>query len=175
VDEVELFVSAERMLAEVMSRIQPPDRRITTGPVLDRSGWDGRVPLDEWVARWVDDDLKVVALLGGMPPNGADDRGAVVDAACAAARAAVGDTDVLREATALRCFLAHDVAMALGSRACPLPEDLARGMLEAMEPEAERWREAGVFRARLPLPAGHVSWRDRFLLLAGRDPHPFLD
>jgi hypothetical protein len=174
VGEVELFVSAERMLAEVMGRIRPDDRRITTGPVLDRPGWDGRAPLGEWVARWVDDDRKVVALLGGTPPDGPDDPGAVVEAACAAARTAVGDTDVLWEATALRCFLAHDVAMALGSRACPLPEDLARGMFEHTEPEADRWRASGMFRDRLPLPAGHVSWRDQFLLLAGRDPHPFL-
>jgi hypothetical protein len=42
-------------------------------------------------------------------------------------------------------------------------------------PEAERWRSYGVFRAPLPLPAGHVSWRDQFLLMAGRDPHPFLN
>jgi hypothetical protein len=79
----------------------------------------------------------------------------------------------LVEAAALRGFLAHDVAMALGSRACPLPEALARALLERMEPEEHRWRASGVFRDRLPLPAGHVSWRDRFLALAGRDPHPF--
>lgn len=79
------------------------------------------------------------------------------------------------EAAALRCFLAHEVAMALGSRACPLPEDLAQGMFEGMEPDAQRWRAEGIFRDRLPLPPGHVSSRDQFLLLAGRDPHPFLD
>ena len=79
------------------------------------------------------------------------------------------------EAIALRCFLAHDVAMALGSRACPLPEELARPCYEGMEPDADRWRAEGVFRERLPLPPGHVSLRDQFLLLAGRDPHPFLD
>ena len=77
------------------------------------------------------------------------------------------------EAAALRSFLAHDVAMALGSRACPLPEEQARALFERMEPDAGRWRARGVFREPLPLPAGHVSWRDRFLLLAGRDPHPF--
>jgi hypothetical protein len=32
-----------------------------------------------------------------------------------------------------------------------------------------------VFRTPLPLPDGHVSWRDQFLLMAGRDPHPFLN
>jgi hypothetical protein len=174
VGEVELFVSAEHMLAEVMGRIRQADRRIVAGPVLDQPGWDARAPLHEWAARWVDDDMKITARLGGTPPATADDPAAVVDAACAAARTAVGDTDFLWEATALRCFLAHDVAMALGSRACPLPEDLARGMFEHTEPDAARWRESGVFRDRLPLPPGHVSWRDQFLLLAGRDPHPFL-
>lgn len=92
-----------------------------------------------------------------------------------ASRYADEPAEATYEAIALRCFLAHDVAMALGSRACPLPEDLARGMFEGMEPDAQRWRDEGVFRERLPLPPGHVSWRDQFLLLAGRDPHPFLD
>lgn len=173
--EVELFVTAERMLAEVMGRVRPVDRDLSVGPVLERSGWDGPAPLGEWTARWVADDVRLTVVLGDTPRNGADGDTGVVDAACAAARTAAGGTEVLWEATALRCFLAHDVAMALGSRACPLPEDLARGMVEHMEPDAQRWRERGVFRDRLPLPAGHVSWRDRFLLLAGRDPHPFLD
>ena len=73
-----------------------------------------------------------------------------------------------------RCFLAHDIAVALGSRVCPLPEELARPMYEITAPEAERWRSYGVFRTPLPFPEGHVSWRDQFLLMAGRDPHPFL-
>jgi hypothetical protein len=174
VGEVELFVMAERMLAEVMGRIRSADRDTLAGPVLDRPGWDCPAPLHEWVIGWVTDDVEVTKLLGGTPSDTTDDRAAVVDAACAAARSADESTDFLWEATALRCFLAHDVAMALGSRACPLPEDLARGMFEHMEPDAERWRESGVFRDRLPLPEGHVSWRDQFLLLAGRDPHPFL-
>jgi hypothetical protein len=157
-----------------MGRIGPANRHVEAGPVLERPGWDSVESLVEWTARWVADDQKVTASLGGVPPDTAEPA-AVVEAACAAARSATGDVDVLWEATALRCFLAHDVAMALGSRACPLPEDLARGMFERTEPEAEHWREAGVFRDRLPLPPGHVSWRDQFLLLAGRDPHPFLD
>jgi hypothetical protein len=175
VGEVELFVGAERVLAEVMGRIRPADLRIIAGPVLDRPGWDAPAPLGRWVDRWIADDLRITRLLAGTAPDTADEHGAVVDAACVAARTATGNTDPLWEATALRCFLAHDVAMALGSRACPLPEDLARGMFEHTEADADRWRASGVFRDRLPLPAGHVSWRDRFLLLAGRDPHPFLD
>jgi hypothetical protein len=39
-----------------------------------------------------------------------------------------------------RSLLAHDIAMAVGSRACPLPEELARPMYEITAPDAERWR-----------------------------------
>jgi hypothetical protein len=88
-----------------------------------------------------------------------------------------GDVDAreyLLQLIIARSFLAHDIAMALGSRACPLPEELARPMYEITAPEAERWRSYGVFRTPLPFPEGHVSWRDQFLLMAGRDPHPFL-
>jgi hypothetical protein len=145
VDDDEVLVMAEQTLAEVLGRIRPEHHLTKVGPVAERPGWDGVVPLS--------------ALREGLPGDGAgpDDR-----------------PDDPVEAAALRCFLAHDVAMALGSRACPLPEALAGDLLERMEPQAERWRADGVFRERLPLPAGHVSRRDRFLLLAGRDPHPFL-
>jgi hypothetical protein len=170
VDEVELFVMAERMLVEVLGRIGPPDRRTVAGPVADSPGWDTAATLPEWSNRIAAEERRLTERLGGTPPEAAD-LPTVVEATCAAARSASSDVD-LTEASALRCFLAQDVAMALGSRACPLPEDLAHGLLERMEPAAERWRSAGVFRERLPLPDGHVSWRDRFLLLAGRDPHP---
>jgi hypothetical protein len=79
--------------------------------------------------------------------------------------------DYLTWLTVARCFLVHDVAIHLGSRACPLTEELARGIWAATAPEAGTWRATGIFRAPLPLP-DDVSWRDRFLLSAGRDPHP---
>ena len=72
----------------------------------------------------------------------------------------------------LRCWLAHDVAMWLGSRACPFPESLARAMWEQTAPDAGRWLAEGWFAGEpLPMP-DDVSWRDRFLRTAGRDPHP---
>jgi hypothetical protein len=111
----------------------------------------------------------------------------IVAAACAAARTVddaaatvhcgFGDIDTreyLLQLIIARSFLAHDIAMALGARACPLSEEVARPMYELTAPEAERWRSYGVFRTPLPFPEGHVSWRDQFLLMAGRDPHPFL-
>jgi len=85
--------------------------------------------------------------------------------------ATVPASDHLWQRDIARCFLAHDVAMHLGSRACPFTEELACGMWEGTWPDAARWRERGMFGAPLPLP-DDVSWRDRFLLCAGRDPHP---
>ena len=70
-----------------------------------------------------------------------------------------------------RSLLAHYVAAYLGSTACPLPEELARPLWERTEPDAASWRERGYFRPPMPLP-DHVSWRDRFLLRAGHEPHP---
>lgn len=118
----------------------------------------------------------------GTDPQGTLAR--LADAACAAARGVTdGDAVVhgdlgtapvrhhLWQLDITRCLLAHEVAMHLGSRACPLTEELARGVWEGTAPDAERWRSAGVFREPLPMPPD-VSWRDRFLLAAGRDPHP---
>jgi hypothetical protein len=159
-------------------------------------GADQPRPIRDLVAHYARDDAWVPDMLAGrtMVEVGPDkydgdlpELAQVVAAACAAARTvddpaatvhcSFGDVDAreyLLQLIIARSFLAHDIAMALGSRACPLPEELARPMYEITAPEAERWRSYGVFRAPLPFPDGHVSWRDQFLLMAGRDPHPFL-
>lgn len=201
--EAELFVMAETMLLEVLGRVRQEHRNIMVPPMFDLPGADQPAPVRELIANYARDDVWVPAMLAGstmaeVGPDkydgdllGSDAQGAltrIVDAACTAARATTdpnatvhcsfGDvttSDYLWQLNIARCFLAHDVAMALGSRACPLPEDLAKGMYEGTEPTAGRWRSIGVFRAPLPLPPGHVSWRDQFLLMAGRDPHPFLN
>jgi hypothetical protein len=192
--ETELFVAAEEMLVEVIGRIRSEQWRIVLPPVLDAPGADRPAPLRTVVARHAAEEAAVPDLLAGRPPAEAEsglsgaDVPRLTEAACAAARAfgdrdsvvhtATGEVtvaDYLWQLTMARTFLAHDIAMALGSRACPLPEDLARGLLEETAPRAEHWRAAGFFREPLPFPPGHVSWRDQFLLTAGRDPHPFLD
>lgn len=190
--EAELFVMSEVMLVEVLGRIRPGEGKIVLPPLFDG---DSPLPIRLAVARHARDDARLPALLDGDAGNsrldddllGDDPRAAVTrlaDAACAAARrvsdgtavvhAEYGDVttrDYLLRETSVRSFLAHDVAMHLGSRACPLPEELARGLWEAMSPEADAWRKAGVFGEPLtPVPAD-VSWRDRFLMSAGRDPH----
>ena len=200
--EAELFVMAEEMLLEVLGRIRPAHRNIIVPPMFDMPGADRPRPIRELVAHYARDDAWVPDMLAGrtlaeVGPDkfdgdllGTDAQAAltrIVEAACAAAgtvddadaivHCSFGDIDAreyLLQLIIARSFLAHDVAMALGSRACPLPEELARPMCEITAPEAERWRSYGVFRAPLPFPEGHVSWRDQFLLMAGRDPHPFL-
>jgi hypothetical protein len=202
IHEAELFVKAEQMLLEVLGRIRPEHRNIIVPPMFDMPGADKPAPVRALVAHYARDDAWVPDMLAGKTMTevgtdkfdgdllGSDAHAAltrIVDAACAAARAVTdgaavvhcsfGDVttiDYFWQLNIARCFLAHDIAMAVGSRACPLPEDLARAMYEGTAPAAEQWRSIGVFRTPLPLPDGHVSWRDQFLLMAGRDPHPFL-
>jgi hypothetical protein len=178
--EAELFVAAEGMLVEVIGRIREDQWQIVLPPVLDA---DPPATLRAAVARHAAEDAAVPDLLAGRPPAEVDhdlsaaDIARLAEAACAVARELDDEAaaDQLWRLTMTRTFLAHDIAMALGSRACPLPEDLARGLLEETAPRAGHWRAAGFFREPLPFPPGHVSWRDQFLLTAGRDPHPFLD
>lgn len=203
IPEAELFVKAEQMLVEVVGRIRSGHWRIVIPPLFDMPGADRPSPLRPIVNHYACDNAWVPDMLAGRTMDevgrdkfdgdllGDDPHAAVTrisDAACAAA-SQVTDGDAVVHCDAgevaardyfwqldiARCFLAHEIAMALGSRACPLPEDLARGMYEGTAPVAERWRSIGIFREPLPYPPGHLSWRDRFLLTAGRDPHPFLD
>lgn len=192
--EAELFVQAEDVLVEVLGRVGSRNWGIVLPAMFDAPGAGKPLSIKENVARYVAENARVPEVLTGATANGGgrpdeDVLGAarrLSTAACAAARTVTdGDVKVhssFGELTAgeylwrldiTRCFLAHDIAMHLGSRACPLTEELARGMWEGTAPDAERWRELGYFREPLPLPAD-VSWRDRFLLSAGRDPHPLV-
>lgn len=183
--EAELFVSAETMLVEVLGRVRPQDEAIVLPPMSPRS--PRPVPIGQAVEEHVRADLELPGVLTGqdLPHAGLDgDVAAAARQACdAAAAVADGDRlldttegaltarDVLLRATLQRSLLAHYVAAYLGSTACPLPEELARPLWELTAPDAESWRGLGWFRAPMALPP-HVSWRDRFLLTAGHEPHP---
>lgn len=171
----ELFVSTEQMLVEVLGRIRPGQGKIMLPPMrVD----DPPRSIRESVARHARDEARLAGLGDAGAELGEEPQAAVVrlaEAACAAARSGtIADEDLLL-ATITRCFLAHDVAFHLGSTACPLPEDLARGLWEITEPDAQKWRDAGVFAEPLTPYPPDVSWRDRFLRSAGRDPHPHFD
>ncbi|MGQ0574477.1 MAG: hypothetical protein ACT4RN_09755 [Pseudonocardia sp.] len=198
--EAELFVTAEGILVEVLGRIRSEHWRIVMPPMFDRPGTRRPQTIRQSVRNYLREDAWLPELLAGQTPADIGDRhdgdllgpdpqaaiAAVSAAACAAVvKVTDGSTTVEPESGELavseylwrldiaRCFLAHDVAMHLGSRACPFTEELARGMWEGTWPAAAHWRELGLFREPLPLP-DDVSWRDRFLLCAGRDPHPVI-
>lgn len=170
----DLFVMAERMLVEVLGRIRQGNGKIVLPPLRPAGA---PTTIRESVARHVREE----AALAGVPDDvelGSDPQATVVrlaDAAVAAVREGGIDAEELLLATIDRCFLAHDVAFHLGSTACPLPEELARPLWEITDPRSAEFRERGVFgEPLLPMPP-HVSWRDRFLRNAGRDPHPHFD
>jgi hypothetical protein len=197
--EAELFVMAEEMLVEVLGRIREQDQDIVLPPLFDAPGVDQAAPLRQVVELCAHDDAWVPDMLSGRTMHEVgphlfdgdllgDDRQAsikrIADAAIAAARqvtdggavvhTSLGDVSVrtyLQRLTVARSLVAHYVATYLGSTACPLPEELARPLWELTSPEAQAWRSLGMFRDPLPLPE-NVSWRDRFLLTAGHQPHP---
>lgn len=191
--EAELFAQAQDVLVEVVGRIRPEHRGIVLPPLF---AGDRRLPLTAYVDRLARDDADLPEVLAGRTPADGDagallgeDRAAGFERLAAAATAAaasvddpqapaatrdgpLGTAEHLLRLTLRRAFAAHDIAMHLGSRACPLTEALARGLHERTEPDAGRLREQGVFGEPFePLPPD-VSWRDRFLICAGRDPHP---
>lgn len=195
--DAELFVIADEMLVEVLSRIREADLSLELPPLLERPDYDSRSTLRFAVQVHLrSEDAAQRALTGQEAvPCPAIDRtlpasalqAMVVAAAAVSSRAAkqaqdsrailttpqglMSTEDYLRQLTLTRCLVAHYVAAVLGSTACPLPEELARPLWELTSPAAERWRARGYFRAPLPLPE-HVSWRDRFLLHAGHEQHP---
>lgn len=185
--EAELFVMAEQMLVEVLGRIRPEERDILLPPMFP--GADRAATMQSAVEDYLRADALVPGRLLGeavqAQEHAAADRVArTAQTACEAARqVADGDAPVdtedgastAREAllrwTVERSLLAHYVAAYLGSTACPLPEELARPLWTLTAPDAAAWRRRGHFREPMPLPE-NVSWRDRFLLDAGHEPHP---
>ena len=189
--EAELFVQSEQVLVEVIGRVRGEQWDIVLPPLLDAPDADQPVSLREAVARYAHEDARLAErTAGGAGPDrpdeeddllGDDPHAAVTRlsaAACAAARKIDDGDAAVREQlwrlSIVRAFLAHEIAMQLGSRACPLTEEQARGLWEGTAPDAEHWRSVGVFRDPLPMP-DDVSWRDRFLLATGRDPHALED
>ena len=172
---------AQDVLVEVVGRIRPEHRHLVLPPL---SADGERTPLPAYVDALAREDARLPALLAGRDPDASDPGSGFAEtaaAACAAARAAddpaapvPGGATVEEHLELLavrRAFAAHDIAMHLGSRACPLTEELARGLWERTEPDVGRWRERSVFGPQFePMPTD-VSWRDRFLNTAGRDPH----
>lgn len=198
--EAELFVMAEHTLVEVVGRIRAGHWDIVLPSLFDIPGLDGPPTVRQAVDRHALEEAWVPDLLAGRTMDevgrdkfdgdllGDDAHGnaeRLADAAVAAAgdvtdgdatvHAPYGDVttrDYLWRLIFARTFTAHDIAFGLGTTACPLTEEFSQAAYAATQPKAWRWRSLGIFREPLPLPDCHVSWRDQFLRLAGRDPHP---
>ncbi|MCE0766914.1 hypothetical protein LWC35_29000 [Pseudonocardia kujensis] len=197
----ECLIEAERVLNQVLDGVAPDQWRIRVPPLPDGPDPARPTTLDALVRHHVRTNTALPDLLAGRAPEGSAELAdltdlehrqdlpalarEVSDKACAAA-AAVADPgaptgegglpagELLWRRAVGAAFTAHEVSVHRGS-VNPLTEHLARALWEHTEPEAARWRALGWFGAPLtPVPAD-VSWRDRFLMLAGRDPHPLWD
>ena len=194
-EEAEVFVLADRALAEVVAQIRPEQWDMTMPPSFRRR--DTTVPtLRELVNYHAYDDAWVPDMLAGRTMEEAgttkfdgDLLGdapverfeAIVGAACAAAQA-VGDYDAVvhlsygdypvREyfwhITQFRGLRAHDIAQVIGVEA-RLPDALVQGLWDQVSPHAEEWREIGIFPAAVRVP-DDAPLLDRLLGLTGRDP-----
>jgi uncharacterized protein (TIGR03086 family) len=194
IPEAEIFLLADRELVGVVAQVGPDQWDTMLAPMFDMPGADRPLPLRQAVNHYAYDNAWVPDMLAGRTMDevgpdrfdgdllGADPVGSVERIAAAAATAARAVTD--RDATVhcgygdvpawnylwqlnvARSISAHDIAAHVGLR-YRLPEELARGMYEGTVPSADMWRQYGIFRAEVPVPAD-APWRDRYLGLTGR-------
>lgn len=197
-EEIHLFVTADRHLADVFDRITPPqwDQRVpewfqmqtTNGTrpgslreVANYHAYDEAWIPDTFAGRSMDDvgaDRFDGDLLGEDP---AASYRQLSDEAIAAVQAiddpdrtvhfSYGDypaREALWHVTLFRTMRSHDFARMVGAQDMHLPVPLVEGMWDIVEPHADEWRQYGV----LP-PSVEVSpdapLEQRFLALVGRE------
>jgi hypothetical protein len=195
-NEPEVFVLAERALADVVAHITTEQWPMAMPPTFATAQRD-RVPtLRDVINYHAYDDAWVPAMLAGqimdeVGPHtfdgdllGADPGAsfeAIVERACAAARA-VGDLDQVAHLSfgdySIREYLwqinffrgvrAHEIARVIGYDVT-LPPELVQGLWDEVRPNAEEWRSIGVFSAAVEVP-DDAPLLDRLLGLTGRDP-----
>ena len=195
-EEGEVFVLADRALAEVVAQIEPGQWDMTMPPTFARRD-QGTVPtLREVINYHAYDDAWVPDMLAGRTM---DEAGAtkfdgdllgdapaerfetIVGEACAAAEAvhdydavahlSFGDYTVREyfwQINSFRALRAHDIARAIGVEP-RLPEALVQGVWDEVSPHAEEWRTIGVYPAAVPVP-DDAPLLDRLLGLTGREP-----
>ena len=197
-EEAEVFVLADRALAEVVAQIQPGQWEMAMPPTFARRD-TGAVPtLREVINYHAYDDAWVPDMLAGrtMEEAGAakfdgDLLGeapverfeAIVQAACAAAEEvrerdydrvahlSFGDYTIREyfwQINSFRALRAHDLARVIGVEP-QLPEALVQGVWDEVSRHAEEWRTIGVFPAAVAVPED-APLLERLLGLTGRDP-----
>jgi uncharacterized protein (TIGR03086 family) len=195
-EEADVFVLADRALAEVVAQIRPEQWEMTMPANFATRSHPAIPGLREVINYHAYDDAWVPDMLAGrtMEEAGAakfdgDLLGdepvkrfeAIVEDACAAAEAvrdydavahlSFGDFTVREyfwQINQFRALRAHDIARAIGVEP-RLPEALVQGVWDEVSPHAEEWRAIGVFPAAVPVP-DDAPLLDRLLGLTGRDP-----
>jgi uncharacterized protein (TIGR03086 family) len=192
VAEPDVYILAERALADVIDQIRP-DQWQQRKPEWFATGGQGDASLREIVnyhaydSAWVPDVLsgRTIAEVGdvheGIKTDADVDYRAYSESAIAAAREladadrlvhlSYGDfpaREYLKHITSFRGFRAVDIARWIGVDT-RLPADLVQGMWDELAPEMEAWRAMGVYGPAVPVP-DEAPLQDRLLGLAGRDP-----
>ena len=195
--ETEVFVLADRALDKVVAQIRADPWAMEMPASFARRQTDRTPTLREIINYHAYDDAWVPDMLAGRTMDeagkekhkgdllGDDPKGnftRIVAAACAAAgeltdlertvHCSFGDfsaRDYLTQTTMFRGMRAHDIARVIGVEPS-LSDDLVQGLWDEISPQAEAWREIGVFPARVPVPDDAPLF-DRLLGLTGRDPH----
>jgi uncharacterized protein (TIGR03086 family) len=195
-EEAEVFVLADRALAEVVAQIRPEQWDMTMPPTFATRSHPTVPGLREVINYHAYDDAWVPDMLAGrtMEEAGAakfdgdllgatpiEQFEAIVDKACAAASAVTdydavahlsfGDYPIREYLWQINCFRAlraHDIARALGLEP-DLPAALVQGVWDEVSSHAEEWRTIGVFPAAVPVPED-APLLDRLLGITGRDP-----
>ncbi len=194
--EPEVFELADRALSRVVSRIRPeqwdetlPANFVTRArpepptvrELIDYHAYDDAWVPDTLAGLTMDEagtDKFSGDLLGDDPVGRFE---AIVDAACAAARAVTdldavvhlsfGDYTVREyfwQINSFRALRVHDLATALG-QSVDLEPELVQGVWDEVSPHAEEWRTIGVYGAAVPVPED-APLLDRLLGLTGRQP-----
>jgi uncharacterized protein (TIGR03086 family) len=196
--EPEAFVLADQALNRVVAQIRDDQWSMRMPPSFLTRGSDQPPTLREIINYHAYDDAWVPDMLAGRTMAevgedkfkgdllGDDPKGSfarIVEQACAAARAldesnlnrvvhcSFGDypaREYFWQINGFRGLRAHDIARVIGVDAA-LPPELVEALWAEISPNAEEWRQIGVFPAAVPVP-DDAPLLDRLLGLTGRDP-----
>jgi uncharacterized protein (TIGR03086 family) len=194
-NEPEVFVLADRTLNRVIAQVRDDQWELTMPSSFLMTN-DNVATLREIVNYHAYDDSWVPDTLSGKTMDevgrdkfdgdllGDDPKAsfaAIVERACAAARElddldrvvhlSFGDytaREYFWQINSFRALRAHDIAQVIGADT-KLPDDLVQGVWDEVSPNAEEWRDIGVFPAAVPVP-DDAPLQDRLLGITGRPP-----
>jgi hypothetical protein len=195
-EEADVFVLADRAMAEVVGRIEVGQWDMAMPPNFPMRNRDTVPSLREVINYHAYDDAWVPDMLAGLTMEEAgaakfdgDLLGdapverfeAIVGDACEAAEAvrdydavahlSFGDYSVREyfwQINSFRALRAHDIARVIGVEP-RLSDALVQGVWDEVSPHAEEWRTIGVYPAAVPV-SEDAPLLDRLLGLTGRDP-----